>query len=69
MARAAGLWNLLLTESEHGAGLTALEYPPLCEIMGRSHLVRLEYKRQLGRNDTSGIGGWGPALSDRTLGE
>ena len=34
-ARAADLWNLFLSESEHGAGLTNLEYAPLCEIMGR----------------------------------
>ena len=38
-ARAAGLWNLWLPESEHGAGLTNLEYAPLAEIMGRSHIA------------------------------
>src|SRR5665811_626799 len=37
--RASGLWNLFLPDSEHGAGLSNLEYAPLCEIMGRSHLA------------------------------
>jgi acyl-CoA dehydrogenase len=38
-ARGRGLWNLFLPESEYGAGLSNLEYAPLCEIMGRSHLA------------------------------
>ena len=38
-ARAAGLWNLFLPASEHGAGLSNFDYAPLCEIMGRSHLA------------------------------
>src|SRR5271163_4685746 len=38
-ARAEGLWNLFLPADEHGAGLSNLEYAPLCEIMGRSHMA------------------------------
>src|SRR3990172_2744276 len=38
-AKALGLWNLFLPDADHGAGLTNLEYTPLCEIMGRSPIA------------------------------
>jgi len=37
LAQKEGLWNLFLPQSEAGAGLTNMEYAPLCEIMGRVH--------------------------------
>jgi acyl-CoA dehydrogenase len=38
-AKSQGLWNFFLPHSDRGAGLTNLEYAPLCEIMGRSHIA------------------------------
>lgn len=38
-AKSEGLWNFFLPDSEHGAGLTNLEYAPLAEIMGRSRFA------------------------------
>ena len=34
-AREAGLWNMFLPHSEHGAGLSNLEYAPVAELLGR----------------------------------
>jgi acyl-CoA dehydrogenase len=38
-ARRRGLWNLFHPDPEYGPGLTYLEYAPLAEIMGRSHIA------------------------------
>ena len=38
-AKALGLWNMFLPESQNGAGLTNLEYAPLCEVMGHYPLA------------------------------
>src|SRR5262245_46714206 len=41
-ARSRGLWNLFLPDSEHGAGLSNLEYATLCETMGWSPVLAPE---------------------------
>ncbi|HYM45205.1 MAG TPA: acyl-CoA dehydrogenase family protein [Solirubrobacteraceae bacterium] len=39
LARERGLWNMFLPDATHGAGLSNLEYAPLAEILGRSHIA------------------------------
>ena len=53
LARRAGLWNLFLPDSEHGHGLTNLEYAPLCEIMGRSRWAWRSVRRHSSRTSNS----------------
>jgi acyl-CoA dehydrogenase len=38
-ARSRGLWNMFHPNPEYGPGLSNVEYAPLAEIMGRSHLA------------------------------
>lgn len=38
-ARSQGLWNLFLPDSEHGAGLSTLDYAPVAEVTGRSAIA------------------------------
>ena len=38
-AKELGLWNFFLHDAERGAGLSTLEYAPLAEEMGRSHIA------------------------------
>ena len=38
-ARERGLWNMFLPDTEHGAGLANVDYAPLAEILGRSHIA------------------------------
>ncbi|MEQ8662249.1 MAG: acyl-CoA dehydrogenase family protein, partial [Gammaproteobacteria bacterium] len=39
IARKTEFWNIWLPDSEHGQGLSNLEYAPLCEVMGRSPIA------------------------------
>jgi acyl-CoA dehydrogenase len=41
-ARSRGLWNLFLPDSEHGAGLSVLDYAPIAELSGRSPAIAPE---------------------------
>jgi acyl-CoA dehydrogenase len=38
-ARKRGLWNLFMPDAEYGAGLSNVDYAPLCEQMGSSPLL------------------------------
>ncbi|HUB36716.1 MAG TPA: acyl-CoA dehydrogenase family protein [Solirubrobacteraceae bacterium] len=38
-ARERGLWNMFLPDPQDGAGLSNLDYAPLAEILGRSHIA------------------------------
>jgi acyl-CoA dehydrogenase len=38
-ARTRGLWNLFMPDAEYGAGLSNVDYAPLCEQMGSSPLL------------------------------
>jgi acyl-CoA dehydrogenase len=39
IARERGLWNMFLPDGEDGAGLSNVDYAPLAEILGRSHIA------------------------------
>lgn len=76
-AREAGLWNLFLPASAHGAGLTNIEYAPLCEVMGRVHFSpqvfncaapdtgNIETIERYGSNEQKSR--WLPGMLDGTL--